>query len=258
MTDGGNGGNGGGGAVVTACFIIIGNEILSGRTQDRNLAVLADRLNGAGVQLREVRVIPDVEQTIIDTIGACCRQFDHVFSSGGIGPTHDDITSACVAKAFGVALERNVDAVALLESHYQPGDLTDARLKMADVPVGATLIQNPVSKAPGFRLGNLHVMAGVPSVFRAMVDLVVPTLRGGAPIQSRSLTATLPESRLAPGLGAIQEAHPAVDIGSYPFFGSGGYGVSVVARGTDPVALDAVMVAVDALMRRFGVEPVAG
>jgi len=240
---------------VTACFIIIGNEILSGRTQDKNLAYLAEKLNGAGVQLREARVIPDVESVIVETVQACCRAFDYVFTSGGIGPTHDDITAACIAKAFGVALERNPDAVALLEGHYKPGELTEARLKMANVPAGAALIDNPVSKAPGFRIGNLHVLAGVPSVFQAMVDNILPTLKGGATVLSRTLTAALPESRLAPGLSEIQAAHPTVDIGSYPFFRPGGFGVSIVARGTDAAELDVVAEKVAVLMREFGQEP---
>ncbi|MBT6884171.1 MAG: competence/damage-inducible protein A, partial [Rhodospirillaceae bacterium] len=166
---------------ITAALIIIGNEILSGRTQDANLAFLGEQLNELGVRLREVRVIPDVEDTIIETVNTLRQAFDYVFTTGGIGPTHDDITSAAIAKAFGTELARHPEAEALLLGHYKPEDVTPARMKMADIPVGATLLDNPVSKAPGFRLENVHVLPGVPRIMQAMFKLFSHELVGGEP-----------------------------------------------------------------------------
>ena len=168
---------------VRACLIIIGNEILSGRTHDKNLPYLAEELNTLGVRLVETRVIPDIEDTIIETLNECRAKFDYVFTTGGIGPTHDDITSECVAKAFGVAIELNADAHDLLKSHYDnPADLNEARLRMARIPVGAELIQNPISKAPGFRMENVYVMAGVPMIMQAMFQGIKHQLIGGKPM----------------------------------------------------------------------------
>ncbi|MDJ0950304.1 MAG: molybdopterin-binding protein [Alphaproteobacteria bacterium] len=224
-------------AEVTACLIIIGNEILSGRTKDANLPFLAGKLNDWGVRLREVRVVPDLEAAIVAAVNDCRGRYDYVFTSGGIGPTHDDITAACVAKAVGVPIERNAEAVALLEGHYAPGDLTAARLKMADIPVGATLVDNPVSRAPGFQLENVFVLAGVPMIFQAMLESLRHRVVGGRPMISRTVSCFLAEGQIAPGLATLQESYPELEIGSYPFFRLRRFGVSVVLRSTDEDAL---------------------
>lgn len=222
-----------------AAFIIIGNEILSGRTQDTNLAVLAAALGQQGIELREVRIIPDIEEVIVTTVNALRSQVNHVFTSGGIGPTHDDITNASIAKAFGVPLHRHPDALRMLHEHYPPEMLNAARLKMADVPKGATLIENPVSKAPGFTLENVHVMAGVPRIFKAMLDFLLPSLPGGSPMLSETVSTTLAEGTIAATLTHLQQQFPDVNIGSYPYFRQGQMGVSVVFRGTDQGTINA-------------------
>ncbi|WP_417845332.1 competence/damage-inducible protein A [Thalassospira povalilytica] len=220
---------------VRACLIIIGNEILSGRTHDKNLPYLAEELNKIGVRLAEARVIPDIEDTIIATVNECRAKFDYVFTTGGIGPTHDDITSECVAKAFGVAIELNAEAHELLKSHYEnPEDLNEARLRMAHVPVGAELVQNPISKAPGFRMGNVYVMAGVPMIMQAMFQGIKHQLVGGKPMVSRSVGGYIPEGTIAKMLGEIQGDFPQTDIGSYPFLREGKLGTTLVVRGESP------------------------
>ena len=242
---------------VTAALVIIGNEILSGRTQDANLAFLATSLNEAGIQMREVRVVPDAEADIVDAVNALRGRFDHVFTTGGIGPTHDDITTAAVAKAFGVDVVRDPEAEARLRAHYGEAAVNEARLKMADVPRGATLVENPVSTAPGFRLGNVIVMAGVPAIARAMFDAVAPSLAGGPPVVARAVRCRLPEGDFAADLAEVQRAHGGVDIGSYPFFRAGQVGVSLVVRGTDPAAVDAATADVEAMVLRLGGRPEA-
>ncbi len=240
----------------TAALLIVGNEILSGRTTDANLPYLAKRLNELGIRLREVRVVADVEAEIVKGVNELRGAYDYVFTTGGIGPTHDDITSGCVAKAFGTVLERNPEAVRRLEAHYKPGMLNEARLRMAEVPVGAQLIDNPVSTAPGFRLGNVFVMAGVPRIMQAMFEGIAPTLTGGKPVLSRSVSCTLGEGALAKGLGEIQARHADIDIGSYPYYRVGGFGVSLVARGTDPAMLETVAQEIAALIASLGGSPV--
>lgn len=242
--------------VFTACLLIIGNEILSGRTVDANLPYLAKRLNELGVRLAEVRVVADSEAAIVKAVNETRALYDYVFTTGGIGPTHDDITSGCVAKAFGTVLERNAEAVRRLERHYPPGGLNEARLRMAEIPVGATLIDNPVSTAPGFKLGNVYVMAGVPRIMQAMFEGIAPSLVGGKPVMSRSVSCTLGEGAIAKGLGEIQARHPGVDIGSYPYYRVGGFGVSLVARGTDPNELEQVAQEIAALISSLGGTPV--
>jgi molybdenum cofactor synthesis domain-containing protein len=244
-------------ADVTACLVIIGNEILSGRTQDANLAYLAAGLNDVGVRLLEVRVIPDIRQTIIDTVNAVRRQFDYVFTTGGIGPTHDDITAEAIAGAFGVAIERNLEAMARLVAYYATTtiELNEARMKMAEIPAGAALIENPVSGAPGFRIENVYVMAGVPRIMQAMFDGFKHELKGGRPMLSRTVVAPIGEGTLAAGLEAIQNAHPAVEIGSYPFYGGGRFGTSLVSRGREAAELDQVADEIRALVRSHGAEP---
>jgi molybdenum cofactor synthesis domain-containing protein len=242
-------------APVSACVVIIGNEILSGRTQDVNLKYLAERLNGLGIRLREARVVPDVPEAIVETVNEVRARHDYVFTTGGIGPTHDDITSECVARAFGVPLIRNPEAVAILEAHYEPGMLNEARLRMANTPEGASLLPNPVSAAPGFRIGNVFVMAGVPSIMQAMFDGIAHELVGGAPMLTRTVVAYLPEGAIAAALGALQERFPALEIGSYPFFRQGRFGTSLVLRGTDSEELAAAAGELKVVVRSLGAEP---
>lgn len=220
----------------TACLIIIGNEILSGRTQDKNLSHLALTLNERGVQLREARVVPDIEDEIVAAVNACRAKYTYVFTTGGIGPTHDDITSASVAKAFGVTIHRHPEAERILRAHYTEDKVNEARLKMADVPLGAQLIDNPVSSAPGYRMENVFVFAGVPRIMQAMLDAVKYTLTQGAPVQTLSITCNLGEGEIADGLTRIQSIYPDVEIGSYPYFKQDVLSTSLVMRSTDGTA----------------------
>lgn len=240
----------------TACLIIIGNEILSGRTQDKNLAWIAKGLNEIGIALREVRVVPDIEPVIIDTVNTCRMGFTYVFTTGGIGPTHDDITSACIAKAFGVPLERNLQAAAILEKHYGREQLNEARLKMADIPAGAGLILNPVSAAPGFRIGNVYVMAGVPSIMQAMFAGIKGELKGGAKTLSLCVSTFVTEGVIAAQLSDIQKEHAQVDIGSYPFIRHGRLGISLVARSVDNARLTACVNAIKAMLQALGADAI--
>ena len=243
----------------TACLLVIGNEVLSGRTQDANIRFLATRLGEIGIPLREVRIIPDVPDIIVTTVNEVRARYDHVFTTGGIGPTHDDITSECVAAAFGVPWEPHPEAWARLERHYEPGQFNAARQRMATLPRGAGLIDNKVSVAPGFTIGNVHVMAGVPRIMQAMFEALAPALQGGEPVESRAVHAIgLLEGSIADGLGSIQARYPALDLGSYPFYRAGGGGVALVAKGTDPAALDACITEVAQLIRAQGKEPVSG
>jgi len=239
-------------APVTAALVIIGNEILSGRTTDANLPFLAKALNEVGVRLAEARVVMDIEADIIEAVNACRARHTYVFTTGGIGPTHDDITAECIAKAFGVAIEENAEALACLMRNYRPEDLNPMRRRMARIPAGASLIANPISNAPGFRIGNVYVMAGVPSIMQAMFDGIRHTLAGGAPMLARTVTMYLPEGLLAEGLADIQARHPTVEIGSYPFVRLHRLGTSVVARGTDIGALASVAAGVVELARSLG------
>ena len=239
---------------VTAALVIIGNEILSGRTQDANLAFLATELNEAGIQLREVRVVPDAEADIVEAVNALRAKHDHVFTTGGIGPTHDDITSASVAKAFGLPFGRHLEAERRLLAYYPPEKVNPARMKMAETPEGAVLIDNPVSVAPGFTIGNVHVLPGVPSILQAMFAGLKPRLQGGATVRSRTLTVVCPEGEIAKPLGEIQARHPTVEIGSYPFMRQGSFGTSLVLRSVDPDAIEAAAEAILAEVRERGVE----
>ena len=241
---------------VTACVLVIGNEVLSGRTKDANLNWLASRCTGMGIRLAEARVIPDVEDVIIDALNDCRAKYTYVFTTGGIGPTHDDITALCVAKAFGVEIERRKEAVELLESFIKKENLNEARLKMAEVPVGSELVYNEVSKAPGFRMDNVYVMAGVPSIMRAMFDGFADTLQSGKKVQSASVACYLPEGAVAKGLGEIQDRHPDVDVGSYPFMRSGKFGCTLVSRGTDANELADVVSEIKAMIIDLDGEPI--
>jgi molybdenum cofactor synthesis domain-containing protein len=243
----------------TACLLVIGNEILSGRTQDTNIKYLAIRLSELGIPLREVRVIPDVAETIVTTVNEARARFDHVFTTGGIGPTHDDITSECVAAAFGVPWEAHSEAWARLERHYKPGEFNAARQRMATMPRGAELIDNPISVAPGFTVGNVHVMAGVPRVMQAMFETLASKLRGGPPVVMRAVhTERVAEGAIAERLAEIQSRYPGLDIGSYPYYRASGNGVAIVAKGTDPEAANAAIAEVTTLMRELGGTPVSG
>ena len=217
----------------TAAIIIIGNEILSGRTQDKNIAYIGKELEKLGVILSEVIIIPDVEETIINKVLHYSENYDYVFTTGGIGPTHDDITTASIAKAFNVKLLRNPEAVSVMEDYYDPGTLTEARLKMADIPEGASLIDNPVSGAPAYQLNNVFVLAGVPSIMQAMFNCLVDRLVAGPPILTSSICTNLTESKLAEGMTRIQNECEEVSIGSYPYFKRGKLGVNIILRSTD-------------------------
>lgn len=237
----------------TACVIIIGNEILSGRTQDINLNWLAKSLNDAGVRLREARVVADDPEAILEAVNACRTRYDYVFTTGGIGPTHDDITSECIARALDLPFVRNPEAVAILTEYY--GDkLNEARLSMCDMPDGAELIPNPVSAAPGYRIENIFVLAGVPRIMQAMFDYVKPLLEGGAPMHSETISTFLTEGTIADGLTAIQDRFPDVEIGSYPFVKDGKLGTSLVARHIDLHRLTEVRGAILEMVGRFSGE----
>lgn len=216
----------------TAAMIVIGDEVLSGRTRDANMNTLAKIMNDHGIVLREARFIPDDEDIIVSTINEMRMGIDYVFTSGGIGPTHDDITASAVAKAFNVDISIRDDAREILENFYGD-DLNPARLRMARIPAGAKLIDNPVSQAPGFQLDNVYVMAGIPMVFNAMLESVRATLVGGAPLKSHSLRIALREGDITDPLATLASQYPNVQIGSYPFFKGSGNGVTLVARATN-------------------------
>ena len=241
--------------IVTACVLVIGNEILSGRTQDANLGYIAKGLNDVGVRLSEARVIPDLPQAIIAALNEVRLRYDYVFTTGGIGPTHDDITAECVARAFGVPLVLDPEAARILESLYRPGELNEARLRMARIPEGAALVQNPISGAPGFRMENVFVLAGVPQIMRAMFDGVAGSLRGGRPMLSRTVTSGLAEGALADALAAIQRRFSEIDIGSYPWYRRGAFGTSLVLRGTDVDRLRLAAAEVVAMVKNLGGTP---
>jgi molybdenum cofactor synthesis domain-containing protein len=237
---------------VTAAILVIGDEILSGRTKDKNIGTIADFLTAAGIDLREVRIVPDEAAMIVEAVNALRARYTYLFTTGGIGPTHDDITADCVAQAFGVGIDIDERARAMLLERHKPEDLNAARLRMARIPFGADLIANPVSKAPGFRIGNVHVMAGVPSIMQAMLDSIAPTLKGGAAMMSETIEAAgLPEGSYAGELGEIAKARPAVSIGSYPAMTPEGFRNRIVVRSRDAQTLAEARSAVEALVARL-------
>lgn len=242
--------------IVSACVIIIGNEILSGRTQDVNLAHIATELNEHGVQVREARVIPDIESVIVDTVNECRAAYDYVFTTGGIGPTHDDITADCIAKAFGRPLYMHPEIESLIRAREAPPEVMDSRLRMARVPEGAQLIRNPFGPA-GFQVDNVFVMAGIPRVMHEMLKTLMPTLRGALPVRSRTVNAYITESQVATPLSDLQDAHPDVDIGSYPFSRDDRYGTSLVVRGTNESELDSLVATLRTMIVDAGGELVA-
>ncbi len=239
-------------ASVTAALLIIGDEILSGRTKDKNIGYIAEYLTNIGIDLKEVRVVPDEEDEIVAAINALRSRYTYLFTTGGIGPTHDDITADCVAKAFGVPIDIDERARAMMLERYRPEDLNEARLRMARIPHGADLVDNPISRAPGFRLGNVIVMAGVPSIMQAMMDAIAPTLETGARMIVETIEAEgLAEGIYADGLGQIASAHGGVSIGSYPSFSTSGFKNQIVVRGKDPAAVAGAVAAVRDLLGRL-------
>ena len=243
----------------TACVLVIGNEVLSGRTQDANSRFLAVKLGELGIPVREVRVIPDIAQTIIDTVNEVRKKFTYVFTTGGIGPTHDDITSECIAAAFGVPWEPHPVAFARMEAAYKPGEFNAARQRMGTMPRGAKLIDNAMSVAPGFQMENVYVMAGVPRVMQSMFEWLAPHLEGGQKVEQRAVHATgLPEGIIADGLTAIQARYPDLDLGSYPYYRRTGNGVTLVAKGVSAADAEACIAEVTALILSLGRTPIPG
>lgn len=236
----------------TAGMIVIGNEILSGRTQDKNLNWIGKQLAECGIPLSEAVIVPDIEQRIIETVNDFRQRFTYVFTSGGIGPTHDDITTASVAKAFQRPVIDHPEAVRILHQYYKPEDRTPERMKMATTPDGASLIPNAVSAAPGFKVENVYVMAGVPSIFQSMFQAIRHELVGGEPITSISITVHTRESNIASPLGQLQEEFPTVDFGSYPFMGENGAGTRLVATSNDRGLLDKAFGALLSMLQSAG------
>lgn len=235
-------------ALVTAAILVIGDEILSGRTKDKNIGYIAEYLTNIGIELREVRVVPDVQEEIVAALNALRARYSYVFTTGGIGPTHDDITADAVAAAFGVSIDHDPRAIAMLSERFPADQLNEARLRMARIPAGADLIANSVSKAPGFNIGNVYVMAGVPSIMQAMLDVVAPTLKTGVKILSDTVRAGLREGDIGTALAEVAKAHPDVSIGSYPFFSDEGPDTNVVVRSRDAEKLAEAMAAVKMML----------
>jgi molybdenum cofactor synthesis domain-containing protein len=237
--------------LVTAALMVIGDEILSGRTKDKNIGYIAEYLTNIGIDLREVRVVPDIEKEIVDALNVLRHRYTYVFTTGGIGPTHDDITADCVAKAFGVTIDVDPRARELLLQRIAEKDLNEARLRMARIPAGGELILNKVSNAPGFRIGNVFVMAGIPTVMQAMLDYVASTLKTGTKVLSETIRADAREGDLGGPLGEIAKAHPNVSIGSYPFFDDQrGANANIVVRARDATLLAAAARDVEAMLAR--------
>ena len=238
--------------IITAAILVIGDEILSGRTKDKNIGYIAEYCTNIGIDVKEVRVVPDDETEIIMALNALRNRYSYVFSTGGIGPTHDDITADCIAKAFGVTIDEDPRAIALMLERYKPEDLTPARRRMARIPAGADLILNPISKAPGFKLGNVIVMAGVPMVMQAMLDNVAPTLNTGIKMLSQTIDASgLPEGLYGAPLGEIAAQHPNLSIGSYPSFKDGKFANQIVVRGRDAQLIETGLAAVRAMLQKL-------
>jgi molybdenum cofactor synthesis domain-containing protein len=243
---------------VTAAVLLIGSELLSGRTQDVNLRHIALKLAELGIVLAEARVVVDEADAIAEAVNALRRRYTYVFTTGGIGPTHDDITADSVGKAFGLKVTHNPKAVAILEESYRGRgmELNEARLRMARTPEGAELIENSVSAAPGFRIGNVFVLAGVPSIMQVMFEALMPQLKQGAPVRARTVGVHLPEGTIAAGFRELQARYPDVRMGSYPFQRDGRYGADLVLRATDETRLDAATEELKAMIRALGGDPV--
>ncbi len=240
----------------TAAVIIIGNEILSGRTQDINLSYLGKRFDQLGISLVEARIVRDVPEEIIDAVNHLRNEYEYVFTTGGIGPTHDDITTDCIAQAFGVNIEINPEAVKYVAHGDKPDQISDARMKMAKIPVGATLVDNPVSGAPGYRLENVYVFAGVPNIMQAMFEGMAHELVGGDPVLTKTVSTHMRESQIAEGLEKLQNEYPDINIGSYPFYKEQRFGVNIVTRGTDQKELETLDQKLRDLIIKLGHQPI--
>ena len=248
---------------LTAAVLVIGDEILSGRTQDVNIAAIARFLAPFGIDVCEARCVPDIEAEIVAAVNALRARYTYVFTTGGIGPTHDDITADAIGAAFDRPVEHHPEAMAMLAARYAPGEFNDRRQRMARIPKGATLVKNPVSTAPGFQIENVFVLAGVPKIMQAMLEDVAPRLSRTTPVQSLNITIRMPEGRIAAELAAIQERHQEVSIGSYPFFTASGsmaemrasVGTTLVVRGRDPARVEAACADIEEMVRAQGAVP---
>jgi molybdenum cofactor synthesis domain-containing protein len=239
-------------SIVTAGLLVIGDEILSGRTKDKNIGHIAEYLTNIGIELREVRVVPDVEEEIVAALDALRPRYTYVFTTGGIGPTHDDITADCVAKSFGVPIDYDPRAVAIMKERFAGTgtEMNEARMRMTRIPAGAELVLNKVSSAPGFWIGNVIVMAGVPAIMQAMLDYVAPKLATGAKMLSETVRADTREGDIGTELGMVAKEHPDVMIGSYPFMDERGPNTNIVVRARDEAKLAAAKAAVEAMLER--------
>jgi len=237
-------------SVPTAAFLVIGDEILSGRTKDKNIGFVADYLTAMGIDLEEVRIVSDKKDAIIGAVNALRKNYTYVFTSGGIGPTHDDITADAISAAFGVDCTHHPEAMRILDAHYASTDLdfTESRKRMARTPKGAELIENPVSKAPGFRMENVHVMAGVPKIIQAMMDSIAPTLTGGTRMESQMVDCPYGEGTISVPLGEIQNRHPDTMIGSYPRYHDGAFSTQIVVRSRDHAAMAAAILEIETMV----------
>ena len=241
---------------VFAGIIIIGNEILSGRTQDTNTSTLSIWLNSLGIKVQEVRVIPDIEETIIKTVNELRKKYNYIFTTGGIGPTHDDITASSISKAFNLTYGPHKEAMNILEKYYKPGEFNEGRKKMAYMPTNANLIINPTSGAPGFIVENVFCLPGVPSILKSMIGGIAHRLVGGKPILSKTLNLRTVESEIAKSLSEVQTNNKDVDIGSYPFFKAGKLGVAIVLRSTDQNKIDKCILEIQKFIKEKNIETV--
>lgn len=239
----------------SGAIVIIGNEVLGGRIQDTNTPWMAERLAGNGIVVGEVRVVPDEKERIARAVKELSDEFEFVFTTGGIGPTHDDVTAESIAEAFGAPIEKNAEAYSILENHYGAAEMNPSRTKMAMMPRGVKLIPNPVTAAPGFIIKNVHVMAGVPRIMQAMMDYLMDNIPPGNPVLSNAVACTLRESVIADDLTALQSKYSGIQIGSYPHFRSGNMGLSLVLRGTDQRTLEQVTDELIKIIRAHGDEP---
>ena len=235
-------------------IIIIGNEILSGRTQDTNTSTISKWLNSLGIKVQEVRVIPDVEKTIVDTVNELRKKYDYIFTTGGIGPTHDDITASSISKAFNLTYGPHKEAMSLLEKYYKPGEFNEGRQKMAWMPTNANLIYNPTSGAPGFNVENVFCLPGVPSILKSMLGDISHKLVGGEPILSQTINLRTVESEIAKSLSIVQDNNKDVDIGSYPFFRAGKLGVAIVLRSADQSKIDKCYLEITKFVKEKNIE----
>ncbi len=242
-------------AAPTAAMVVIGDEILSGRTQDTNLNYVARFLATLGIDLKEARMVPDVAAEIVAAVNTLRVKHDYVFTTGGIGPTHDDITADAIANAFNVSIDYHPDALELIGARYKPGEFNEMRKRMARIPEGATLIRNSVSAAPGFQIENVFVMAGVPMIMRAMLEDIGPRLKRGRPVHTSTITAPVAEGRIAAALASIQDAYRSVAIGSYPFYREDGFGTQLVVRGRDAIEVAAAADVIEKALCAEGFKP---